>query len=479
MRHLTDREAARVALQRAPDDETALRGHVAECASCAARVASVEELGRLAAPLGAVGELSEEFTKRLLEELARLPEPEGARIEGADEVAEEERDRSADRCDDPDAAGGPLASFLESLWRLRREARAEGAAISDLAAEDVGAALAALDGLPEVLRGPAAVAACRSGAALVHRKPEIALAFARAISERAAELPDEAALPASDAPAEWTSAEEVRCEAALLESQALLEMGRAEEAYALASYASEATTAMPIPGLYEGRAAYFAGSALSFLGRPVEAFRRLRLARALFRVLGDRNWEGKALSALALLLSMRGKCRWAVRLFDRALTRLDGVESPSAFAVALLYKADAQARLKEFDAAAVNYQTSLVIVEQNDLTVPRVVIHLGLGELDYLQGKYSEATDRFRFAVSAARALGLYQITESALLYLAECLQRVGRLDSAREALASFRNSRLTRGAPREPALSELDELERRGDVAAAVIRRIREQLYA
>lgn len=378
----------------------------------------------------------------------------------------------------PDAEGDFTLRLL-SLSALAREAEEIAIDVAAVAHDRLDLALLRLDRLTGRLRSFAVLYAVQEGAKLVHRLPQAALAFARALGERSETFETDVAVRARRPQRPEPSAEEIRCEAALLESQALLKLNRAAEALSLAEYGREAIRGLTGVSFLRAKCDYFQGSAELFLSRYPSATRRLRQAGLVFRREGDRGWEGRALGMRALRAAMRNRLALAVSLFDEALSLLDPTEAPSAYAAALIYRADAQRQRGFLDDAAAGFRTAKEIVEGHDLSTLRLVLSINLAEIDVDTGRYERAIEQLRFARTHAVAAGLEREIRFIDVYVVECWTRLGRAAEAASAVDEIR-TRLDSGAtPRDEALSELIAFHERGEHRVEVVARVRRHLEA
>ncbi len=294
---------------------------------------------------------------------------------------------------------------------------------------------------------------CQGASIVCHQNAANAVTLAGEVGDRAREFPT------------WRfaglgtpSADEVRGEAAMLESQAQLALNRPREALELALYAQDSMKDVGDPvGL--ARAWYFEASARMFLGEHREAMRMLRRALGVFQSYTYEDWEGKCIGMIGLLMGMNGKLSWAIAKFDRALALLDPRDNPGAFAVALGNKGFALTKKRRFDAATVAYRSALAVTDRCGLVGLGIAFQMGLAEIAHGAGEYERALTQLRFVIGDARKLNLEREVQAACVYMAECFGKLGRDREVAQTIASLRDYVVRCKKRPEPAIRRLLEL--------------------
>ncbi len=303
---------------------------------------------------------------------------------------------------------------------------------------------------------------CQGASIVCHQNATNAMKLASEAGDRAREFP-----VMQYSGLGTPSAEEVRGEAAMLESQAQLALNRPQEALALALYAQDAMKDVGDPvGL--ARAWYFEASARMFLGEHREAIRILRRALNVFQSYTYEDWEGKCWASLGVLLRRCAKLRWAMRAFNRALGFMEPTENPGAYGTTLAIRADTLAKLGEVDEAAAGYQMARILADRHGLASLSVALLMGLGEVEFLRGHPDRALCQFRFTMLQAQELKLERDVQFASVYIAECQAQLGRTADMMRTIGLLREYVARSSGIAAPGVAEMlsfqDALDRRTD---------------
>ncbi|HEV8268303.1 MAG TPA: tetratricopeptide repeat protein [Thermoanaerobaculia bacterium] len=270
-------------------------------------------------------------------------------------------------------------------------------------------------------RGLVLAHSCQKAPALVFESPEAALGLARAVAAEAESLPE-----ASSGSA--VTRELVLAEAKLLESQALLALGRAREAQEAAGQARPLFSAAGDAGFADALCDYFEGSAMSWAKDYTGSERLLKKALAVFAEFGQDHLSGRAEGALGLVYTQRGDHERALAYFGLALEHLDEERDANAYASLLNNRAATLKQMGRLDEARIAYARALKAARKLGASLIQHRIRFGLAEIDARRGVYARALRSFLDLAGAARESGLGGDELIERLYAAECLGRLGRL---------------------------------------------------
>ena len=303
-------------------------------------------------------------------------------------------------------------------------------------------------------RGYAYLYACQLAMPKVPTDPAKFLGFAKAVAEFTKCLP----FLEDKGPAQPVCREQVLGEAALLESSALNFLGLAEEAQASASgarnhliAAGEDSFALAIVDLFEGSAATFAG-------QFSVAWKRLKNARSEFQLYGQENWQGRAESALGLLLLGRGRCGSALQFYESALRLLHPEMDGPTYAITLVNRGYLLVKVGRLDAAKVSYARGLSHARRLGLTIPLFNVRFGLATIDLLKGNVVRALRSFERIVADAAREKLEEYVLGAQLRVAQCLSQLGRGDEIERRVEEIRQSAFKVSLSNDLAFCELFE---------------------
>jgi tetratricopeptide (TPR) repeat protein len=413
--------------------------HVAGCRLCTRRKTA---LGRLAAGV------TEAFA---LEELlvaappaAHTFSPARGRSERHDRLR-----RLADRAAEADlVAQGLLEAARESLDALHARLL------------EIGDDEAALLGL---------LYAAQGGARMAAADPHRALALALALAARAKTLPPSGLVPSY----------RLEAEASLLASQALLNIGRLEDARTAARDARTAFAACGDEPFDRGLCAYFEGTAAAFQGEFAFAERELKLAARLFSAFEQDTWIARAEAALGTLYSQRGNPARAIPLLESALKRMGEAKDAHARAAIEINLAVALAHAGAFGESRSVFALALADARRHDLAYLVFGIRLGLAELDFLRGETARALAAFDTLAVEADQRRLEEDGVFARLHAAECLGRMSRIDEMVARLRKLRSFVTVATLAGVPAWDELAARLDRGDVRDGLLDRVQACLGA
>ncbi len=206
---------------------------------------------------------------------------------------------------------------VEDIYRLSQAAEEPADLVLQAArtgADELAAAMRALDGKP--YRGFALLYAAQKADKLVAEDPNKALALARLLCEEAATLQPVNPKERISTPAPRQA---VQAEAALLESQALLQKGEAKAAREAVRPARGFFRESGDLGFGSALCDYYEGAAASFERTMAVAETLLKRALAVFAEFGQDHLIGRAEAALGTLLGKKGDFERSLPHFDRAL----------------------------------------------------------------------------------------------------------------------------------------------------------------
>jgi hypothetical protein len=360
--------------------------------------------------------------------------------------------------------------------RLRR--LADRAAEGDLVAQGLlEAARESLDALHarllEIGDGEAALLgllyAAQGGARMAAADPHRALALALALAARAKTLPPSGLVPSY----------RLAAEASLLASQALLNIGRLEDARQAARDARAAFAACGDEPFDRGLCAYFEGTAAAFQGAFVFAERELKLAARLFSAFEQDIWIARAEAALGTLCSQRGNPARAIPFLERALERMGEPEDAHARAAIEINLALALARVGSYARSETVFARALADARRHDLANLVFAVRLGLAELDQVRGETERALAAFDALTVEADQRQLEEDRVFVRLYAAECLGRLSRTDELVARLQELRSFVTVATLAGVPAWEELASRLDRADIDHGLLEQVQACLGA
>lgn len=369
----------------------------------------------------------------------------------------------------------PARPPLEVIYRLSQDAEKRAELILKAArsgADELAAALRSLDGKP--YRGFALLYAAQKADMLVAEDPNKALALAKLISEEAVTLRSANSKDRISTP---SPRQAVLAEAALLESQALLQKGEANAAREAIGPAREFFRESGDLGFGAALCDYYEGAAASFQREYAFAEEVLRRALAVFTEFGQDHLIGRAEAALGTLLSNKGDFERSLPHFDRALNVLDAASEPQRITMAHNNRATTLMRLGRFDEARASFAKALNLARHNSQGSHVFFIRVGLAELDFCRGQYQRALRAFRDLIRESNPLASARLLVLARLFSAECLARLGNVSSMSREIDSLRKSRQVTPFGPSPALGELFMCLDQGMLDADLIAYVREYL--
>ncbi len=309
--------------------------------------------------------------------------------------------------------------------------------------------------------------------------------FAAALPRRALALAGEiaSAADASGPPAESGGRAVppalLRAEAGLLASQALLNIGRLEEARAAAAAARADFATLGDDPFSGSLCDYFEASVLCFQGAFGRAERLLRAAARVFADFAQDHWVGRAEAVLAQSLSQRGEKKRALAASDTAIERLDPELDANAYAVSFLNRGRCHAALGSYEAAMRDYAQALQVARRRRLDGLVFGVRQNLAELDLLRGDFEKALASHRALASEADRLGLDEDRVVTRLGAAESLGRLGRTAEMMAALREVGRLVAVTDLAGNPAWTELASRLDPGDVDAGLVSEVRRHLEA
>jgi len=378
-------------------------------------------------------------------------------------------------------AGGKTLPFvkarppLEEIWRIAQQAEPAAEAIlaaAKVSIEEAEKVSRSLDGNP--CRGFAFLYACQRADVLVASDPNRALELARFLFEEAETLVEANVDIRSETPAPRQS---VQAEATLLESQALLQLLRADEARAVVARARELFDSSGDIGFGQALCDYYEGSAAGFAKDYVSAERLLKRALKVFAEFGQEHLVARAEAGLGTLLLYRGDSRRAAQHLAHALEGLDPETESSRFVACLSNYGLTLARLGQFDRARASYARALNVARHHGFSSRILMIRTGMAETDFRRGRYARALWAFRELAREYRTAGHANSSLFADLYAAECLGRLGRDASMADSVSAIREYARKTPFDSSPAMDELFTCLDQGALDADLISHVREYL--
>ena len=366
-------------------------------------------------------------------------------------------------------------SSIEDIYQLSQTAEKPAELIVDAAragADELAAALRALDGKP--YRGFALLYAAQKADKLVAEDPNKTLALAKLLFDEAESLS-----PANQSERISTPAprQAVQAEAALLESQALLQRGEAQAAREAVRPARKFFAESGDLGFGAALCDYYEGSAASFQREYALAEKLLKRALAVFSEFGQDHLIGRAEGALGALLSNKGDYERSLPHFDRSLGLFDAVSDSQRFTITHNNRATALMRLGRFDDARAGFAKALNLARRNGQSSHVFFIRTGLAELDFRRGEYRRALRTFSEIVREASPLASKAELLFSRLYAAECQARIGSYGPMAAEIEALRLERREHAFAPSPALGELFMSLDQGTIDADLIAHVREYL--
>jgi tetratricopeptide (TPR) repeat protein len=432
-RHPAEVELLALELGRNETGSDAAARHVAGCRVCTRRKTA---LGRMAEGVAEASALEELF----------VAAPPAALTFSAARGRSERHDRLrrlADRAAEGDlVAQGLLEAARESLDALHARLL------------EIGDGEAALLGL---------LYAAQGGARMAAADPHRALAFALALAARAKTLPPSGLVPSY----------RLAAEASLLASQALLNIGRLEDARQAARDARAAFAACGDEPFDRGLCAYFEGTAAAFQGAFAFAERELKLAARLFSAFEQETWIARAEAALGTLCLQRGNPVRAIPFLERALERMGEPKDAHARTAIEINLAVALAHTGSFEESRLVFAQALADARHHDLAYLVFGIRLGFAQLDFLRGETARALAAFNTLAAEADQGRLEEDRVFARLHAAECLGRMSRISEMVARLKELRSFVTVATLAGVPAWNELAAGLDRGDVRDGLLDRV------
>jgi len=364
---------------------------------------------------------------------------------------------------------------VDDIYRLSQAAEKPAELIVNAAragADELAAAMRSLDGQPH--RGFALLYAAQKSDKLVAEDPSKTLALAKQLFAEAESLPPANSRERISTPAPRQA---VQAEAALLESQALLQKGEAEAARIAIRPAREFFRESGDLGFGAALCDYYEGSAASFERDYALAEKLLKRALAVFSEFGQGNLSGRAEAALGTLLGNRGDFERSLPHFDRALVALDAESEPQRCTMVHNNRATTLMRLGRFDEARATFAKALNLARRNNQASHVFFIRTGLAELDFYRGRYQRALRAFLEIMQESNPLASERLLLLAQLFAAECQARLGNFGSMCREIESLRKDRKESPFGPSPALGELFMCLDQGMLDADLIAHVREYL--
>ncbi len=296
--------------------------------------------------------------------------------------------------------------------------------------------------------------AAQTAARLAAAEPHRALALARALAARAETLPTSGLVPSR----------RLGAEASILASQALLNIGRLEEARVAAHAARAAFVACGDEPFDRALCAYFEGSAAGFQADFAFAERELKLAARIFASYEQKTWTARAEGALGTLYSQRGNSARAIPFLESAIEGLRGPDDAHARTATEINLGRALAHVGAFERSRAVFAQALRDARRHDLGNLVYGVRIGLAELDLWRGETARALIAFDTLVAEADLRNLEEDKVVTRLYAAECLGRLSRPDDLLRRLRELRAFVTVETLAGTPVWEELASRLDRGD---------------
>ena len=315
-------------------------------------------------------------------------------------------------------------------------------------ADELAAALRALDGEP--YRGFALLYAAQKADKLVAEDPNKALALAKLLFDEAESLPSANSLERISTPAPRQA---VQAEAALLESQALLQKGEAKGAREAVKPARGFFAESGDLGFGAALCDYHEGTAATFEKDYPEAQRLLKRSLAVFSEFGQEHLAGRAHAGLGTLFVQTGHFERALEYFDSALRAFESEADAGSKRTTMLLnnRATALMRLGRFDEARATFAKALNFGRRHNHAAHLFFIRTGLAELDFRRGEYRRALRAFTEIVRESSTLASKAEILFSRLYAAECQARIGSYGPMAVEIEALRRERREHASLRRP----------------------------
>jgi tetratricopeptide (TPR) repeat protein len=366
---------------------------------------------------------------------------------------------------------------VEDIYRLSQDAEKPAELIIEAAragADELAAAMRSLDGKP--YRGFALLYAAQKADQLVAEDPNKALTLARLLCEEAATLQPANSKERISTPAPRQA---VKAEAALLESQALLQTGEASAARGAIKPAREFFRESGDLGFGAALCDYHEGTAATFEKDYPEAQALLKRSLAVFAEFGQEHLAGRANAGLGTLFLQKGHFERALEYFDASLRGLESESDTGSQRTTMLLnnRATALMRLGRFDEARATFAKALNFGRRHNHASHLFFIRTGLAELDFRRGEYRRALRAFTEIVREASPLASKAELLFSRLYAAECQARIGSYGPMVAEIEALRRERREHRFAPSPALGELFMSLDQGTIDADLIAHVREYL--
>lgn len=320
---------------------------------------------------------------------------------------------------------GPAWPVVVELVRLGTRAKPLAdelllAADSEAALDDVARRLRT-----DRARGYALLYACQLGARASVERPEAALRLSRRVASESEGFPP----PVVAGGRTPLSRESLAGEAALLEAQALLTLGRADEARRVAAYARHSFERAGAGPFAAALTLYFEALAALAGGDADAAERHLRRALPGFFTLDQESWAGRVQAALAESFARRERTRRARATLEEALRRIDPNADADGYLSALVSKGELHERLDLLDDAAAAFALAEAVAVRHQDEAWRHEARRAAARVALRRGAFAEALARTAPLLVDAQARGREWSFLLGRLAAAEALGRLGRAD--------------------------------------------------
>jgi len=306
--------------------------------------------------------------------------------------------------------------------------------------------------------------AAQTAARLAAAEPHRALALARALGNLSETLPASGLVPSR----------RLDAEASILASQALLNIGRLEEARAAAHAARAAFATCGDEPFDRAICAYYEGSVAGFQAEFAFAERELKLAARIFASYEQESWAARAEGALAGIHSQRGNPARAIPLLENAIEGLGGPDDAHARTAAEINLGRALGLVGAYERSRAVFAQALADARRHDLGNLVFAVRIGLAELDSLRGETTRALAAFDTLAAEADRMDLEEDRVFTRLYAAECLGRLSRSDELLSRLRELRSFVTVETLAGVPAWEELASRLDRGDVEEGLLDHVR-----
>lgn len=269
----------------------------------------------------------------------------------------------------------------------------------------------------------------------------------------------------------------LEAELELLESQALVYIGRTDEACALAIAAAAGLEAAKAPLLMRARASYYAGSALWGASRYEEALLYLTRARDAFASDGQSPWIGRAEGAIGLVHFSEAHFREALHAFDAALERLDPEVDPGPSEAIQQNRAGILMNLGRLVEARVAFGQALELAVRSGLSAAATTIRVNLLNLGLEEQSFEDVRNRGEKLVAYCDKEGLAIDAYYARLALAEAQAALGNYGVVRRLVEAMREAAPSEVRDDPDATLLLERLDAGDHEMAGRLRRLRHYL--